>query len=617
MAFWAPDGGLALACSRGLAEAGMMSAAGVLLFRATLAPAVPDLNRALRRLGRASTVVALVALLAWVGLQAADMASATTAEDTLAALPAVLGQTRFGHLTLAQLGGCLVLLGVFATGTSARRGTIGLAAGAACLLAQVLRTHAGTSGDPILFGSELAHLVAAAAWLGALLPLRLAIRLAPPEAGLATARRFGVYGGVCVATLAATALLQGNALIGGLPRLVGTAYGRLALLKLGLFAILLGFAAVNRTWFTPGLGAADPVAARRRIDRSIALEAAFGLLIVLVAATLGQSTPAVHQQPVWPFAWRVSLVTVSEDAEFRAEVLWAAAGIAAALILLLAAALLRGWRRWAALVVAPALAAIALPHVSLLLVPANPDSFMRSPTDFSTASILRGQGLYPAACAACHGAGGLGDGPAAGALPVPPADLTAAHLWAHADGDLLWWLSHGITASDGRPAMPGFAASLSLNDRWALIDYIRARNAGAGFGRDRAWPMPLAAPDFSYACLTPATLRGTRGAPALLVFGAARPASTVGVRTIWIDPAARRYPESAPLRTRRSAPPTRWSVACRPWPAPKYWWMRPAGCVTCNRSCNQAARPRGRTPPRCAPRWRKWPRIRSPPIPPR
>jgi mono/diheme cytochrome c family protein len=52
-----------------------------------------------------------------------------------------------------------------------------------------------------------------------------------------------------------------------------------------------------------------------------------------------------------------------------------------------------------------------------------------------------GKAMYASYCAACHGAGGKGDGPAASAFKVPPADLTqltknnhgefpSNHLWA-------------------------------------------------------------------------------------------------------------------------------------------------------------------------------------------
>jgi mono/diheme cytochrome c family protein len=91
-----------------------------------------------------------------------------------------------------------------------------------------------------------------------------------------------------------------------------------------------------------------------------------------------------------------------------------------------------------------AIAWFAIPHLDLLFVPAYPTSYYSSSTNFAVTSIARGAELFPADCAACHGPTGRGDGPAAKTLPVPPADLTASHLWMHSDGELFWWLSHGM-----------------------------------------------------------------------------------------------------------------------------------------------------------------------------
>ena len=40
-----------------------------------------------------------------------------------------------------------------------------------------------------------------------------------------------------------------------------------------------------------------------------------------------------------------------------------------------------------------------------------------------------GKAVYDAKCSACHGTTGKGDGPAAIALPKPPADMTTAAFW--------------------------------------------------------------------------------------------------------------------------------------------------------------------------------------------
>jgi putative copper resistance protein D len=92
---------------------------------------------------------------------------------------------------------------------------------------------------------------------------------------------------------------------------------------------------------------------------------------------------------------------------------------------------------------------------------------------------------------------GKGNGPAAAALEVPPADLTAAHVLDHSEGDTFWWLSQGIPES----GMPGFAEHLSEDERWDLINWVRTLPVG---GLDEGLvtevgngPAPPA-PDFSY-----------------------------------------------------------------------------------------------------------------------
>jgi mono/diheme cytochrome c family protein len=169
------------------------------------------------------------------------------------------------------------------------------------------------------------------------------------------------------------------------------------------------------------------------------------------------------------------------------------------------------------------------PSLSLLTVEAYPTSFQTSPTGFSVDSIVRGHQLYPSHCASCHGADGRGDGPAAAGLNVRPADLTAAHVLGHSDGEMIWWLEHGIADPDGHQAMPGFAASLPERDLWSLIDYVRAHNFGyalkhnAGVVHGAMPPVPMQAPDFPLAChgLPASSLRDLRGHALLILAGAA------------------------------------------------------------------------------------------------
>jgi len=150
--------------------------------------------------------------------------------------------------------------------------------------------------------------------------------------------------------------------------------------------------------------------------------------------------------------------------------------------------------------------ALAIPHLDLLFAAAYPTSFFTSPTEFAATAIAHGAKLFAANCAVCHGAKGRGDGPSARSLPLQPADLTAEHFWAHSDGELFWYISHGFAAPDGSVVMPGFDTVLSSEARWDLIDYLRAHNAGMSMRTTGKWSHPLPIPQFDVECADGRTL---------------------------------------------------------------------------------------------------------------
>ena len=498
------EGGLLLTLVRGLSVAALLSTFGVLLFRAAVAPAVlprmPDGGLFLRRwrlLFWSSWCAAILATLAWLALQAASMADADNLPATASAIPTVLMDTSFGHVLLLRLGILALLPPVL--GLMQRR--LWLAAGLAALATalQAGHSHAASmqSGPSLLLLSAAVHLLAAGAWLGGLAPLLALVAAAPPEAAALASRRFSPLGTACVLLLAITAAYQSWILIESLPGLVGTGYGLVAVLKLALFVILLGLACNNRFRLTPAL--ANSARAKRQLLRSIGVETGVGLLVVLAAGLLTSLPPAIHLQPVWPFAQRLSLDALRDDADFRLEVLQAVFALAGAAVLIVAACFTRRLR-WPTAALAAVIAGFALPHLDLLLAEAYPTSYYRSPTGFAASAVVEGARLYPEHCASCHGLEGYGDGRAAAGLRIPPADLTAGHLWMHADGELFWWLSHGIDAPDGGQAMPGFAAALSDDERWSLIDYIRAHNAGVAMAGTGTWSPPVQAPELQATC---------------------------------------------------------------------------------------------------------------------
>ena len=155
----------------------------------------------------------------------------------------------------------------------------------------------GALGDVHLVADVL-HLLAAAAWLGGLLPLSLlfgmALRQTDPTLASAlpvATRRFSTLGLLSVGTLLATGLVNTCMLAGSLPALAYTGYGGLLLLKVALFGIIVAIASINRLRLMPELPRTDAV---RRLNRNARIEVALGLAIIAIVSVLGTLSPGAH-----------------------------------------------------------------------------------------------------------------------------------------------------------------------------------------------------------------------------------------------------------------------------------------------------------------------------------
>ena len=278
----------------------LFSGFGSMLFLISVArPALrlmPDLERreaihACLILARVSLLMSIPLGIAWLGSETAALAGANGLRQTITALPAVILQTDFGHLLVTQIS--LSAVSLILAGRQTWQ--LGAATFCACIatLLEAWHLHAAAMSDTPLLICEVAHVLAAAVWLGSLLPLALFLRVASPDAAILACRRYSRLGAVCVLALALTAFWQGWVLIGGLQALVASAYGWAALIKLALFLALIGFALRNRFELTPALAAMSPQIARRDLRRSITVEASIGLLIVLVASLLASLPPGM------------------------------------------------------------------------------------------------------------------------------------------------------------------------------------------------------------------------------------------------------------------------------------------------------------------------------------
>jgi putative copper resistance protein D len=101
-----------------------------------------------------------------------------------------------------------------------------------------------------------------------------------------------------VVVVLATGMVNAWILVGSLHALIATGYGRLLMLKLALFAVMLLFAAPNRFWLTPRLAPPSGSELQRealgRLARNSMIEIALALMIFAIVGMLGTLHPAIH-----------------------------------------------------------------------------------------------------------------------------------------------------------------------------------------------------------------------------------------------------------------------------------------------------------------------------------
>lgn len=250
---------------------------------------------------------------AWLVLNAASMSGQAVADAVSAdVLWTVLSQTTFGIDWLLRLVLACGLAAVFVRLLSADAGKPSWLGGTAVALAAAFVGSLAWAGHAIggqgIEGvlhptADVLHLIAAATWLGMLGPLALLLGSGANDAAmLATMRaatlRFSTLGIVAVGTLLATGIVNTWYLAGNIPALLDTDYGRLLLLKIALFLLMVTVAAVNRLRLTPKLVDDRRITAvegaRRQLRRNATIEASLGALVIAVVALLGVLPPASH-----------------------------------------------------------------------------------------------------------------------------------------------------------------------------------------------------------------------------------------------------------------------------------------------------------------------------------
>jgi copper resistance protein D len=260
-----------------------------------------------------SLVLSVLSGAAWLVLTAASMSGqAVAGVFSQGVLWTTLSQTDFGNDWLARFVFACVLAGVFVPLLSAQRAKSAWLKPTAVILAAAFIGSLAFAGHAIggqgVEGivhpaADVLHLIAAAAWVGALVPLALLLALTGEDAdALAVARvatrRFSTLGMVSVATLLFSGIVNSWYLVGSISALTESEYGQLLLIKLALFLGMVAIAAINWSQLTPKLiqnaDAAAAQQARRQLRRNAAIEASIGAVIIAIVAVLGTLPPASH-----------------------------------------------------------------------------------------------------------------------------------------------------------------------------------------------------------------------------------------------------------------------------------------------------------------------------------
>jgi copper resistance protein D len=302
----------------------IMLAGTVLFFAIVAAPAFSKAGKdarlparigfRLRWLAWISLAVVVVSGLAWLIALAQQLSDGTvTAVLWDGIVWIVLTKTGFGVTWTARFA-LVIVIGACLPITSERPNGVrrwAAAFAAACLVGALgFAGHAG-AGTGITglvhLAADVAHLVAAAAWLGALVPLALLLHAAgqsPNQSSMTIAcmatRRFSALGMASVSTLVVTGIVNTWVLAGSVSALLDTDYGRLLLAKVALFVVMVATAAVNRLVLTPRLvQEVDLVVgggALRRLRNNSLIETAIGAVILVIVAVLGTLPPGLHDE---------------------------------------------------------------------------------------------------------------------------------------------------------------------------------------------------------------------------------------------------------------------------------------------------------------------------------
>lgn len=93
---------------------------------------------------------------------------------------------------------------------------------------------------------------------------------------------------------------------------------------------------------------------------------------------------------------------------------------------------------------------------------------IKNPVAMSVESVERGKERYGFYCVQCHGPKADGFGTVGQSFAPLPTDLTGSYVQDQTDGSLFYKISLGFNRH------PPLAATIAVENRWAIINYLRS-----------------------------------------------------------------------------------------------------------------------------------------------
>lgn len=292
-----PDDGVATAWAAvaGAAQLlGLLVAAGMLFFERLALLAAIGTRTARRILLGAAILGTAGAIGVAIGAMARTGAPAWT--------------TLIGALLAAALAGSIVAREL--RRQPARPPGVAILIVAALALATPVLVGHSASREPrwLIAGSDLVHLGAGAVWFGGVIGLAAflvaasrrdadGVRAVTPQHAATVLGRFTVAAAIAAGALIVTGTTMAVVILGTWDAVLGTVYGRLLLLKLGLVAVALGLAVWTRIRLVPAILARPDGDGAWALLRGQLLREAVVLatVVVLTGALTGQSPNTTHE----------------------------------------------------------------------------------------------------------------------------------------------------------------------------------------------------------------------------------------------------------------------------------------------------------------------------------